>query len=139
MGMRKLAAVVVLLSVLFASYADAQTGTSPVLPGKIVGSRIYKNGAWIADTQILDFLNNSDIQRLGAKVTVKSTARAVNVKDSLANICNATVDGRSTVSTLVDTGGAAAFTASRPLAASASASPTSNHSAAVLISSRKLA
>jgi len=108
MGMRKLAAVVVLLSVLFASYADAQTGTSPVLPGKIVGSRIYKNGAWIADTQILDFLNNSDIQRLGAKVTVKSTARAVNVKDSLANICNATVDGRSTVSTLVDTGGAAA-------------------------------
>jgi hypothetical protein len=108
MGRCKLIAFLVVLGVLCASYADAQTGTSPVLPGKIVGSRVYKNGAWIADTQVLDFLNNSDVQRLGAKVTVKSTARSVNVKDSLANICNATVDGRSTVSTLVDTGGAAA-------------------------------
>ncbi len=108
MGSRKLIALFVVLGVFLGSRAEAQTGTSPVLPGKIVGSRLYKNGAWVADTQTLDFLNNTDLQRLGAKVTVKSTARSVNVKDSLTNICNGTVDGRSTVSTLVDTGGAAA-------------------------------
>jgi hypothetical protein len=108
MGRCKLIALFVLLGVLCASYADAQTGTSPVLPGKIVGSRLYKNGNWVGDTQILDFLDNTDLERLQNKIKIKNTARAVNVKDKLTNICSGTVDGRSTVNTLVNTGGAAA-------------------------------
>lgn len=109
MGSSKLiVSLLFIVSLFCASLADAQTGTSPALPGKIVGSRFYKNGTWVTDTQVIDFLNNTDIQRLGQKVTIKSTARFVNVKDKLTNICKGTVDGRSTVNTLVNTSGEAA-------------------------------
>lgn len=108
MGSRKLIFGLFILSLLCASYADAQTGSSPVLPGQIKGSRLYKDGAWVGDTQILDYVDNADLERLQNKIRVKNTARSVNVKDKLANICTGNVDGRSTVNTLVNTSGAAA-------------------------------